>query len=80
MSISHMAIFVYMATQHYIFRICLKGEGFQAIPETIHFRDRQMMVVKAGDNITGTASGRSILQSPEKSTGVASESGDPPNR
>ena len=29
----------------YIFRLCLTREGFQAIPEIITFRDRQMMVV-----------------------------------
>ena len=32
----------------YVFRICLTREGFQAIPETIISRERQMMVIVEG--------------------------------
>ena len=32
----------------YMFRLCLTREGFQAIPEIITSRDRQMMVVVEG--------------------------------
>ena len=32
----------------YVFRMCLTREGFQAIPETIISRERQMMVVVEG--------------------------------
>ena len=32
----------------YMFRLCLRREGFQAIPEIITCRDRQMMVVVEG--------------------------------
>ena len=32
----------------YVFRMCLTQEGFQAIPETIVSRERQMMVVVEG--------------------------------
>ena len=32
----------------YPFRLCLDREGFQAIPDTLYFRDRQMMVIVEG--------------------------------
>ena len=32
----------------YVFRLCLNREGFQAIPDTIHYRDRQMIVMIEG--------------------------------
>ena len=32
----------------YEFRVCLDSEGFQAIPDTIYYKDRQMMVVVEG--------------------------------
>ena len=32
----------------YTFRLCLDREGFQAISDTLYFRDRQMMVVVEG--------------------------------
>ena len=31
-----------------MFRVCFDREGFQAIPDTIHHKDRQMMVVVEG--------------------------------
>ena len=36
------------AYRDYVFRMCLTREGFQAIPETIVSRDRQMMVIVEG--------------------------------
>ena len=32
----------------YAFWLCLDKKGFQAIPDTLYFRDRQMMVVVEG--------------------------------
>ena len=36
------------AHRDYAFRLCLDREGFQAIPDTLYFQDRQMMVVVEG--------------------------------